>query len=77
MLEKILKWASGINNLKGVFYGRLLIGLIFIFYGIIVLKENLALAVSFFALASAFTFDGLGVLREYFREEKQNGRKKK
>jgi len=74
MWEKLLKLASGINNLKSVFYGRLLIGLIFIFYGFAVfyfspikdiwIKWSILLA--FLGIGATFVLDGQSILREYF-----------
>ncbi len=79
MWEKLLKWASGINNLKGVFYGRLVIGLIFIFYGFAVfyfspirdiwIKWSILLA--FLGIGATFVLDGQSILREYFTKNQK------
>lgn len=73
-LENILKKFSGVNNLKAVFFGRSIIGLAFIFYGLLTLTSisiedvwtKWSIALAFFGLGLMFILDGQSILREYF-----------
>ena len=75
MKEKIIRKLSGIENLLGIAKGRIIIGIIFIIYGIIFLSINsidnlwvkISISLAFFGLGFMFIFDGQSILREYFR----------
>lgn len=74
-MGKILRHISGIDNPKGTFYGRLIIGCLFVVYGLLVFWTNLSLAIAFFALGLTFILDGQSILREYFSKNEIRLRK--
>jgi len=83
MKEEFLKEISGINNLKRVSLGRIIIGLVLVIYGVIVLSipfddpwTKITIAFVFFGLGLAFLLDGQSVLREYFRNKNQEHKEK-
>lgn len=76
MNEKIFRKLSGIDNLKGISLGRLIIGIIFIVYGFLILYLHIddiwikiSIALAFWGLGLMFILDGQSVLREYFGEK--------
>ncbi len=79
-LENFLRKISGIDNLKGIFWSRFIIGLIFIIYGVLILKQisisnedmtKISITLAFFGLGLMFILDGQSILREYFTTDKK------
>ncbi len=74
--EKILRFISGTDNLKAVALTRLIIGIIFIGYGLTIfsfpieLWTKSSLLLAFFGLGLMFIFDGQSILREYLRDQR-------
>ncbi|VVB77942.1 Uncharacterised protein [uncultured archaeon] len=74
MSEKFLRALSGIDNLKGVFLGRVIIGMVLSGYGFLIFFLNsisdqwtrISLASAFWGLGLMFILDGQATLREYF-----------
>ncbi len=86
MNKNFLRKLSGIENLRGIFNGRFIIGLVFIIYGILIFCFNsienfwvkVSITLAFFGLGLMFILEGQSILREYFRNEqkKKLGNKK-
>ena len=81
--EKFLRFISGIDNLKSAGIGRIILGLVFILFGLLVWPLELtgdypmiSLGVAFFALGFTFIFDGLSILREYFKKKNEKTKRK-
>ena len=73
MKEKFLRALSGVDNLKGIFWGRVTIGFFLIIYGFAIFSLNsieqwtkISLAVAFWGIGLSFVFEGQSALREYF-----------
>ncbi|MGV8142168.1 MAG: hypothetical protein ACP5NS_00860 [Candidatus Pacearchaeota archaeon] len=73
--EKILRRLSGVDNLISMFWCRILIGILFIFYGLIIFFNltnvldfwtKISIAIAFFGLGLTFLIDGQSLLRDYF-----------
>lgn len=79
MSENFLRWISGIDNLKGVFLWRVIIGFSFILYTILIIAfpaiEDLwtrwSIALAFLGLGLMFILDGQSTLKEYFRNKQE------
>ena len=81
MDEKFLKKLSGIDNLLSIFKCRVIIGSIFVVYGLLVLFVSMdiwikiSIMLAFFGLGMMFILDGQSILRQYFNNknrEKEN-----
>ena len=73
MNEKFLKKLSGIENMKGIFFVRFIIGIFSIFYGFLILSlhmdngwTKISISLAFFGFGLMFILDGQSILREYF-----------
>jgi hypothetical protein len=73
MNEEILRKISMVDNMKSLFWGRIILGILFLIYVAIILIfgkadtwTKLSIALAFAGLGLMFILDGQNVLREYF-----------
>ncbi len=77
MNDYILKKLFGIENPLGVFWGRLIIGIVLSVYGFLIFFLNsiedqwtrISIAMAFLGLGLMFIFDGRTILKEYFSNQ--------
>jgi len=78
-MNSFLRKLFGIDNPLGVFYGRLIIGLVLASYGFLIFFLNsienqwtrISIAMAFWSMGLMFIFDARTILKEYYETDKK------